>query len=305
MKKILLGGILVLSMLWGYPANTAMSKPVKAKTQQVQIIKDGMYDNHSSFVDESKYSLEEILESVESVAHVVKYMVSYETLDGKIVAYTLDISTGGTAVVIEQKDGYAYLLTNYHVAYARQPEVKIDEPTKWVKIEKTVDQLFIEKKHAHGSYYINAQSVVGDKILDAAMLKVSDFGEFKKFPYKIGNSDDLRSGDFVWAVGNPIGLVDYVLSGNVSSLSYYNYTDWFMVGCDIQPGYSGGPVIAIRDGEYELVGLVNAIMVRDMPPGKLPDTLGSYGIAIKINPIMKMVNDYFDQEKIKLELEER
>lgn len=299
MKKILLGGILALSMFLGYPVNTAVSEPIKTQTKQIQIIKDGMYDNHNTFVDESQFSLEKILESVEDVVHTVRYMVSYETLEGHVISYDLDYSSTGTAVVIEKEEGYAYLLTNYHVIGTKQPEVKIDQPTKWVKVEKVVDKLYIEKDYGYYPVYYEAEIVVGNQDLDAALIRVDDSREFKKFPYKIGNSDDLRPGDFIWVVGNPVGLVDYVLGGHVSSTNYFGYTNWFMIGCDIQPGYSGGPVIAIRDGEYELVGLVNAVMVRDLPPGRLPDTLGSYGIAIKINPVMVMVNDYFDSIRSK------
>lgn len=301
MKKLLVSGAVALSLLFS-PITATVAEP-KSKGEQVNIIKDGMYDNHNAFVDESEYSLEKVLESVETVTHVVKYMISYETLDGKVEAYDFDASTFGTAVVIDKKDGYAYLLTNYHVANAKQPEIKIDKPAKWLRVEKVMDEIYIQKyypglQHVVG-YNIHAEKVAGSEYLDAALIRAEDSQDFKKFPYEIGDSDDLRKGDFVWIVGNPLGLIGYVLEGNVSSLTYYDRTGWFMLGCDVQPGYSGGPVIAIRDGKYELVGLVNAVMVRENPPDMLPDTLGSYGIAVKINPIMKMVEDYFN----KLELE--
>ncbi len=292
MRKLILSGALALSLLFS-PYTFASEQTLKPKNQIVQaIIKDGMYDDHNAFVDESKYSLEKILESVELIQMDVEYTVTYETPEGKITK-TETAKAFGSGVVIEKKDGKAYVLTNNHVTEADFP----DKTPEGYKIDKVSERIYITKGKIVPKE-ISAKKVAANKTLDVAILELEDSNDyFKKFPYKIGNSDDLRPGDFVWIAGNPLGLEDYVLKGNVSKTSYPSEKDLFMIGCDVQPGYSGGIVVAIRDGEYELVGLIMATLVRrvnDQEP--MPDALGGYGIAIKINPIMKLFNDYMNKK---------
>lgn len=291
MKKWLASGAVALSLLFAPLTHTAVAEP---QAQQM-IIKDGMYDNHNAFVDESRYSLDEILESVEVLGHEVAYSLSYETLDGKIRSTTTTFTTSGTGIVIEKKNGKAYILTNNHLTEETIPAgLEVSEPYKWLKLEKTLDRVYVEKEGGLFVYKVSAKEVASDPDLDIALLEVDDSSAFKKFPYKIGDSDDLRTGDFLWMIGNPLGIEDYTLDGNVSRLAYDSNSDWFMIGSDVQPGYSGGAVIAIRDGKYELVGLVVATLIRPVPKGERFDALGGYGIGIKINPAMKVANKYLD-----------
>lgn len=296
MKKLFLGGALALSLLFNPYNSTAVVKRIKSKVQQVNIIKDGMYDNHNAFVDESKYSLDVVLESIELVVHEVEYSINYETLDGKVFSTTKKGGTMSAGVVIEKKDGKAYILTNNHLTEEGIPPAEIEKiPSicKWVKIEKVVDKLYLVKEEGTFRYKIEAKEVASDESLDVALLELEDSENLKKFPYKIGDSDDLRPGDFIWFVGNPLGLMDYALHGNVSKTVSPFSLDWFMISGDVQKGYSGGAVVAIRDGEYELVGLVVATMAEPADDGTY-DVLGGYGLAIKINPAMNVVNNYFD-----------
>lgn len=291
MKKLLVSGVLALSLMMPSCITTYASKPALApKTQLVDVIKDGRYDNHNAFVDESKYSLEEILDSVEMISYNIKYSVSYKDKEGLDVVEEKELGFLGSGVVIEKKGGKAYILTNSHVV----TEPDFGDLPDGVKFEKISEKITIIKKGVLLDTEIEAKRVASDSTLDVALLEVED-GGFKKFPYKIGNSKDLRPGDFVYIAGNPQGIEDYVLNGNVSKVNYPYNPDWFMIGCDVQGGYSGGAVIAIRDGEYELVGLVVATLVRRVE-GDV-DALGGYGIAIKINPIMDFVNKHLDKAK--------
>ncbi len=262
-----------------------------------------MYDNHNSYVDESKYSLDEIAESIELIGHDITYSMTYETLDGIVHSEAKTIGTSGTGIVIEKKNGKAYILTNNHVTEEKTSFNIQIPPSKWFKIEKYAERLYVVKGgEGTSQYLVRAKKVASNPRLDVALLEVDDDArDFKKFPYKIGNSDDLRPGDFTWIIGNPLGLTDYALKGNVSKLKSRSNSDWFMIGSDVQAGYSGGAVIAIRDGEYELVGIVVATLIRPDEGNKsgFPDALGGYGIVIRINPTMKMVDDYFDSIKKK------
>ncbi|MBM3200524.1 hypothetical protein FJZ53_06300 [Candidatus Woesearchaeota archaeon] len=295
MRKLLVTGALALSLILPSYSLSSSKEDTKQKQQlETLIIKDGMYDDHNAFVDESKYSLEKILESVELIGCEVGYTMTYTDKGGKIVKEYRISRVIGTGTVIEKKNGKAYILTNDHVTKIGF----LDEMTDGVVITENYREVYVIKKGLITPRFVKATPVASDSKLDISLLEVEDSEDFVKFPYKIGNSDDLRPGDFVWIAGNPHGLVDYVLKGNVSKVSYPYDNRLFMIGCAVEPGYSGGAVIAIRDGEYELVGVVVATLVRQNETEETYAMTG-YGIAIKINDAMKIVNTYFDSLKNK------
>lgn len=118
--------------------------------------------------------------------------------------------------------------------------------------------------------------VIGkDKDSDLAVIQV-DLEGLQSVP--LGNSDQLRVGDFVVAIGNPFGLRQTVTSGIVSALGrsglgIENYVDFIQTDASINPGNSGGALVNLRG---ELVGINTAIVA---PSG------GNVGIgfAIPIN----------------------
>lgn len=289
MKKLLVTGALVLSLLFpSYSISGAKQETKQGSQLESVVIEDGMYDDHNAFVNESKYSLEKILESVELIGCEAGYTITFTDQDGKVTKQETVLRSIGSGVVIEKKDGKAYVITNNHVTKMAFP----NEMPEGTIVTQNYLNIYVLKEGSFSINNIKAEKVASDPDLDVALLEVKDSLDFKKFPYKIGNSDDLRPGDFVWVAGNPLGLTDYVLKGNVSKTEYSNDARYFMIGCNVEPGYSGGAVIAIRDGEYELVGLVVATLIRQGNTTNI-DTIGGYGIAIKINDAMKVVNDYF------------
>lgn len=294
MKKLVVAGALVLSLLLPPYSLGSNKEDVKQNQQLETIIKDGLYDNHNAFVDESKYSLEKILESVELIGCEVGYTMTYTDKDGKIINEDHVARSIGSGTVIEKRNGKAYILTNNHVTSIELPD-KLDDGTV---ITENYKEIYIIKNGILIPNLIRAKKVASDPQLDIALLEVEDSKDFVKFPYKIGNSNDLSPGDFVWVAGNPHGLVDYVLKGNVSKTVYPYDNKLFMIGCSVEPGYSGGPVIAIRDGEYELVGVVVATLIRQNEQEEI-DAIGGYGIAIKINDAMKVVNNYLQSKSSK------
>ncbi len=121
---------------------------------------------------------------------------------------------------------------------------------------------------------VEAQAnVIGaDKDSDVAVIQV-DLADLKEIP--LGNSDELRVGDFVVAIGNPFGLRQTVTSGIVSALGrsglgIENYEDFIQTDASINPGNSGGALVNLRG---ELVGINTAIVA---PSG------GNVGIGFSI-----------------------
>jgi serine protease Do len=119
---------------------------------------------------------------------------------------------------------------------------------------------------------LEAKLLGRDKKTDIAVLKVETN---KKLPaVKFGNSDNVRVGDWVLAIGNPFGLGSTVTAGIVSArarnISSGPYDDYIQTDASINRGNSGGPLFGMGG---EVIGINTAIF---SPSG------GSVGIGFSI-----------------------
>jgi len=126
-----------------------------------------------------------------------------------------------------------------------------------------------------------AKVIGSDKLSDIALLKV----EASNLPVvKIGNSDELRVGEWVLAIGSPFGFDHSATAGIVSakgrSLPRANYVSFIQTDVAINPGNSGGPLFNL-DGE--VIGINSQIYSR---------TGGFMGLsfAIPVEVAMDVVN---------------
>jgi serine protease Do len=104
--------------------------------------------------------------------------------------------------------------------------------------------------------------IVGiDPAIDVALLRVSTGGPLPEAP--LGNSDDLRVGEWVCAIGNPLGYVHSVTVGVVSfigrKLFDASLDDYIQTDAAINFGNSGGPLLNARG---QVVGINSAISSR-------------------------------------------
>ena len=171
----------------------------------------------------------------------------------------------GSGVIVEAKKGY--ILTNNHV---------VDKADK-IKI-KLMDKRII------------SATVVGtDPKSDLAVLQIEadNLSELE-----LGNSDKLRVGDWVLAVGSPFSanLSHTVTAGIVSALGRSNvissrdhYEDFIQTDAAINPGNSGG---ALLNMEGELVGINTAIVT-----GGFEKANRGVGFAIPSNMAKKVMQD--------------
>ena len=141
----------------------------------------------------------------------------------------------GSGVIVDAKNGY--VLTNHHV---------IDGADKIIVTLRDQRQL-------------TAEVVGDDKEVDLALLKIHADG-LTALP--LADSDHLRVGDFVVAIGNPFGLGQTVTYGIVSALGRMGlgiegYENFIQTDASINPGNSGG---ALVDMEGKLVGVNTAIL---------------------------------------------
>ncbi|MFQ3171932.1 MAG: serine protease Do [Oleispira sp.] len=107
---------------------------------------------------------------------------------------------------------------------------------------------------------LNAQLIGADERADLALLKVIATG----LPaVELGNSDTLRAGEWVLAIGSPFGFDYSVTAGIVSalgrSLPNENYVPFIQTDVAINPGNSGGPLFNL---EGEVIGINSQIYTR-------------------------------------------
>lgn len=140
----------------------------------------------------------------------------------------------GSGVIIDAEKGY--VVTNNHV---------VDNADE-ITVKLTDGREFKAKK------------LGSDEQSDIALLKI-DPDELTALP--LADSDALRVGDFVVAIGNPFGLSQTVTSGIVSALgrsglNIGGYEDFIQTDAAINRGNSGGALVNLRG---ELVGINTAI----------------------------------------------
>jgi serine protease Do len=140
----------------------------------------------------------------------------------------------GSGFIMSQ-DGY--ILTNNHVV-------------------EDADQ--IKVKLAGGKEF-DGKIVGRDPKTDLALVKIA--GDSDLQPLKLGNSDDLKVGNWVVAVGSPFGLEQTVTAGIVSAkgrvIGSGPYDNFIQTDASINPGNSGGPLINLQG---EVVGINTAII---------------------------------------------
>ena len=174
----------------------------------------------------------------------------------------------GSGVIVKIDGQKGYILTNNHVV-ADMDELK-------VKLS--------DKREFDGE-------VVGtDEQTDLAVIKIE--GENLKAA-KMGDSENLRQGQWAIAIGNPFGLTHTVSVGVVSAIGrsgvgIANYENFIQTDAAINPGNSGGPLVNI-DGE--IIGINTAIFTRS----------GGYqgiGFAIPVNMAKAVLRDLIDTGKV-------
>ena len=143
----------------------------------------------------------------------------------------------GSGVIVDAKNGY--ILTNNHVI-------------------KGADIITVTLRDGR---QLDAKLVGTDPGTDISVLKVES-DNLVALP--LADSEKLRVGDFVIAIGNPFGLGQTVTSGIVSALDRSGlgigrFEDYIQTDASINPGNSGGALIDLRG---HLVGINNAIYSR-------------------------------------------
>jgi len=164
----------------------------------------------------------------------------------------------GSGVIVDAARGY--VVTNHHVI-------------------RNAEQVMVTLKDRR---QFQARIVGADPGTDVALLQVEPRN---LSALRFGDSDQLRVGDYVIAVGNPFGIGQTVTSGIVSALgrsglSPEGYEDFIQTDASINPGNSGGALVNLRG---ELVGINTAIL------GPSGGNIG-IGFAVPANMVRAVVD---------------
>ncbi|WP_022851858.1 DegQ family serine endoprotease [Limisalsivibrio acetivorans] len=138
------------------------------------------------------------------------------------------------------------------------------------------DEIIVKLNDEHE---FEAEVIGKDPLTDLALISIDPKG-VELSPLKLANSDDSEIGDWVIAIGNPLGLEWTVTAGIISAkgraLGSGPYDNFMQTDASINPGNSGGPLLNIKG---EVVGINTAII----PSGQ------GLGFAIPVNMMKELL----------------
>lgn len=192
------------------------------------------------------------------------------------------IETGSGSGFIVSKDGY--ILTNNHVVTNSDRTTVADRVTVQMLDNRTY----------------KARVIGNDPTTDVAVIKI----EGNNFPtLPLGNDAQSRVGEWVLAIGNPLGFDFTVTAGIISAKgrslpgllsrrgdNNYSISDLIQTDAAINPGNSGGPLVNQRG---EVIGITSAIA---SPTG----VNAGYGFAIPITLAKKVMEDIIKHGRVRV-----
>lgn len=226
---------------------TSVVSPQHNPTSGVELKSDGSYMYTRDLVN--------------AVRDSIVYIMTYVDYNGKKTAYA-----AGSGILISN-DGY--LITNAHV---------VEEGTSFtVKVNTTDPETGVSD-----SVTYDAELIGKDTDTDLAVMKIEGSGFLAA---KLGDSDELRLGDDVIAIGNPLGFETSVTKGIISGLNRQVSDERrgltsIQTDTPINSGNSGG---ALFNSYGEVVGVVNL--------KRVGTNVESLSFAITINEAKDVIDD--------------
>ena len=180
-------------------------------------------------------------------------------------------SRGSGSGVVITSDGY--IVTNNHVVEDAQP--------------KGIEVVM------HDKIRYQAKLIGTDPSTDLAVIKI----EGKELtPAALGNSDNSQVGEWVLAIGNPLGLSSTVTAGIISATGRnigiiqgnYGIENFIQTDAAINPGNSGGALVNMSG---EVIGINSAIATTNA-------RYQGYGFAIPVNLVKSVATDLIKEGKV-------
>ena len=199
----------------------------------------------------------------------------YDRINPGVVSILVESKQGGSSGsgFVYNKEGH--IITNYHVVEGAT-DLEVDFPS---------------------GFKARGKVLASDLDSDIAVVKITAPAE-ELYPLPLGNSDSLKVGQLVVAIGNPFGLNSTLTLGVISAKgrtlssirqsntgTYFSAGDIIQTDASINPGNSGGPLINLSG---EVVGINRAIRTTGTTSNGDPVNSG-IGFAISINIVKRVV----------------
>ncbi|WP_100406059.1 S1C family serine protease [Bacillus solitudinis] len=228
-----------------------------------------------SFQQTSTATTNSVADIVEASSPAIVGIVNVQQQNNRFSQTMESVESGmGSGVIFDKREEGAFIVTNHHV------------------IEGATD---IEVSLYNGEK-VKAELIGSDALTDLAVLKINP--EHVTATLAFGDSSQLRSGDTVLAIGNPLGLdlsrtvTQGIVSGvdrtiNVSTSAGEWELDVIQTDAAINPGNSGGALI---NTQGQVIG-INSLKISE-------NGVEGLGFAIPSNELLPIINEIIEHGQI-------
>ncbi|MCK5249953.1 MAG: Do family serine endopeptidase [Spirochaetaceae bacterium] len=174
----------------------------------------------------------------------------------------------GSGVIVERRGNTVYVLTNNHVVNgADEIEVNLNDGRSF-----------------------SAELIGNDPLRDLALVAIKTREDIPIA--KLGDSDEVWVGDWVLAIGNPLGFESTVTAGIISAKGRtafgQNFTDFLQTDASINQGNSGGALVNLNG---EVIGINT--LIASTSGGNI-----GLGFAIPINNARRAIDDFIEKGSV-------
>ncbi len=202
-----------------------VDKQNRERDQEILDIIAKVESESKESIEKAKKQLEKELSMIEVTGGDFSAVIQ-DSLQS-VVSVLTDKGQGSGAIIDEE----GYVITNFHVI-------------QYAKVIKVLD---------YDKVIYNVEILGFDRDSDIAVLRIISNETFEDLDF--GNSDDLRVGQTVVALGNPFGLDFTATQGIISARrKASDGNEYIQIDVPINPGNSGGPVI---DAAGDIIGIAN------------------------------------------------
>lgn len=242
-------------------------------------LSDGRYDSEFPYRNSSE-QLNDIARSIKKIYSLTDYTTYHFDQQSKyakqdVAGLPVDTllrrathltnkfdASHGSATIIHLEEGTIVLLTCAHIVHSPDTLYTFfddhDPATKdhLAAISVKSKQRILFTGYEYGS---ELEILAMDRSSDLALLGKKDETmkpeSLKAFAYPLGSSADLEWGSFVYVLGYPLGY--QMITRGIVSKPHQRNADYFLIDASFNQGFSGGIVLAIKDGvpNFEMVGL--------------------------------------------------
>ena len=278
------GCSVVLGTCFGVPA---IREKLVGRTSSIQTSTSSANGTTTNLVSLSNFSNTSIFAASKILPSIVGIEVSYNVTTNSFFGFggsqTSSATATGSGIIISE-DGY--IVTNNHVVDSSSS----NSSYSYYELSKATSIKVKLNTATYGEDAVFDATVVGqDSQSDLALLKIDKDG---LTPAEFADSDQAVVGEFVMAVGSPLGLDTTVTQGIISAVDRQVESDGLVYTCiqtdaAINSGNSGG---ALVNSDGKVIG-INTLKLTG-------SNVEGIGFAIPINSTLDVIDQLIDYNKV-------